>query len=305
METVTHSMPESQGDLAPGSETAVFYYRPDMGKPDADWHRLRMTGIGGSEIGIIMGLSKWASPYSLWAEKTGKVAREPVTSEAAEWGNRLEPVIFDKFAECHPEWEVWEAPGTFYHTEREWQRANPDGLIKTEDGWAILEIKTAQYEDDWVNGPPPTYNAQVQWYMNVFGYPKTYFAVLFHGNKYAEYEVEASDWEQSVQLGAATMFKQLVDEDIEPDFDGAHATYETVRKMHPLIEDEAVELGDLGVHYFNAKAAAAEATAKEKELASRVLAAMGNAKRGLIMDEWKLSRQARGGGVPYLIQKRG
>lgn len=301
MDIVT-ALPDKQGELAPGSETGVFYFR--YGAKSDDWHKLRMTGIGGSEIGAIMGLSKWTSPYRLWAVKTGKVEQPEIVSEAAEWGNRLEPVIIDKFEDSHPEWKVFRDPGTYHHKDREWQRANPDGIVWDGERYAILEVKTAQFEDDWRDGPPMSYQAQVQWYMDTFGYRKAYFAVLFHGNTYKEYEYDYSEFFAEDAVEQAIDFKRLVDEDVEPDFDGAQSTYETVREMHPDIQDDEVELGDLGVHYFNAKSDAAAATEKERELASRVMAAMGKAKRGMVMGDWMLSRQARGKGVPFLVQKR-
>jgi len=300
--TTVPALPKNQGELAPGSETGVFYFRYSDKNPD--WHRLRMTGIGGSEIGSICGLSKWTSPYKLWALKTKRIKQPEIVSEAAEWGNRLEPVIIDKFEAEHPDWIILRDPGTYHYKDREWQRANPDALVFDGKEWAILEVKTAHFEDEWRNGPPPSYEAQVQWYMNTLGYQKAYFATLFHGNMYKEYEVKASKFSQEMYIERAEDFLTLVQEDIEPDFDGAKSTYETVRELNPNIEDNEVELGDLGVLYFNAKTEATAAAEKERELASRVLAAMGKAKRGKIYDEWVLSRQSRGKGAPYLVQKR-
>lgn len=300
--TTVSEVPVTQGELAPGSHSGVFYFRYSDRSPE--WHRLRMTGIGGSEIGAICGLSKWTSAYKLWALKTKRIKQPEIVSEAIEWGNRLEPVIIDKFEAEHPDWVILRDPGTYHHNERKWQRANPDGLIFDGKEWAILEVKTAHFEDEWRNGPPPSYEAQVQWYMSVLGYSKAYFATLFHGNTYKEYVVEASPFSQEMFLERAKDFITLVEEDIEPDFDGAKSTYETVRELNPNVEDGEVELGDLGMHYFNAKTEASEASDREREMASRVLAAMGKAKRGIIHGDWMLSRQARGKGNPYLVQKR-
>jgi hypothetical protein len=90
-----------------------------------------------------------------------------------------------------------------------------------------------------------------------------------------------------------------------PEWDGSKSTYETVRILHPQIDpDLTVELGELGVHYFNA---VADLAAKEQlvtELKSRILDAMGNAKTGLVYDEPMVTRQARGSGAPYLVNKR-
>ena len=44
-----------------------------VGMPRAEWLEVRRQTIGGSEASAIVGLSKWASPLSVWAEKLEKV----------------------------------------------------------------------------------------------------------------------------------------------------------------------------------------------------------------------------------------
>jgi putative phage-type endonuclease len=271
----------------------------------AEWHEARSAGIGGSEVGVIIGVNQWESPFTLWAKKLGKIETQPITSEAAEWGTRLEPAVISKFADNHAELEVFSDVGTWTHKDRTWQIANPDGLIWDGKEMAILEIKTARYEDDWVNGIPLSYQAQVQWYLQVFGFSKAYVAVLFSGSKYKEFELLASDFEQEVNLGAVENFRKYLDEDKQPDYDGASNTYETIRLLHPDIDpDGEIELGDLYEHYTNAQSALAETDKLATELKSRVLDAMGKAKRGLYDGEWVVSRQARGSGAPFLVNKK-
>jgi len=50
--------------------------------------------IGSSDIGPILGLSKWKSSYDVWLEKLGKVL-QPSISEAAQAGTILEPSVLD------------------------------------------------------------------------------------------------------------------------------------------------------------------------------------------------------------------
>lgn len=271
-----------------------------------EWHELRAGGIGGSEIGTILGLNRWDSPYSLWAKKTGKIERTP-QNDAMEWGHRLEPVILDKFEDNHPDLIVHRDMGTWHHPERPWQRSNPDALFEDSEGnFGIIEVKTAMYEEDWKDGIPRQYEAQVQWYLDTFGYSKAYIVALFHGNKYGEWEVTASPLQQSVLVEAAEQFRPYLIEDKAPDYDGSTATLEVIRALHPQIDNEAeVELGDLGVHYFLALADLDTAEAHANEMKSRVLDAMGSAKTGLIHDEPMVTRQARGNGTPFLVNKRG
>jgi putative phage-type endonuclease len=272
-----------------------------------EWHDLRRDGIGGSEIGIIAGLNKWQSAYTLWANKCGLLEENYTDNDAMFWGRTLEPVILDHFKSKHPEFIVAPGDGTYANSEASWQHANPDGFLVDNSGRkGILEIKTAMYEEDWRDGVPKTYMAQIQWYLRVFGFDYGYVAVLFHGNKYAEYFVEYDKFASDYDAELAFAFLLCVKNKTAPDWDGSTSTYETVRALHPEIEPEAsVELGELGVHYFNALADFNEKEKLVTELKSRILDAMGNAKTGLVYDEPMVTRQARGTGTPYLVNKRG
>lgn len=283
---------------------AVFIGNAPNGSPE--WHQLRAGGIGGSEVGTILGLNKWESAYTLWAKKTGQIQDSFTGNEATEWGTRLEPVIVDKFASEHPDLTVHRDVGTWHHPNADWQRANPDAIYQDGDRFGIVEVKTAQFEDDWNDGVPRHYEAQVQWYLHVFGYDHAYVIALFHGNRYREYEVKADPFFIDVALDVVSRFRINVVENTAPVFDGALSTYETVRKLHPDIDaDGEVELGWLGVQYFAAVKDLEDAQATVNRLKSHVVDSMGSAKKGLIDGEWVLSRQAKGQGAPYLVVKRG
>ena len=57
-----------------------------------EWLKLRKKTIGGSDAAAVVGLSKWASPYSVWADKTGKVP-DKEDSEAMRQGRDLEEYV--------------------------------------------------------------------------------------------------------------------------------------------------------------------------------------------------------------------
>jgi predicted phage-related endonuclease len=223
-----------------------------------------------------------------------------------EWGNLLEPVIIDKFESNHPELKIHRRVGTWAHPERSYQITNPDALFETEDGeLGVLEIKTAMYEDDWKEGVPRYYETQVQWYMQTFNVKTAWVAVLFHGNKYREYELSANEFSQEAALEQVEKFLEMIANDTAPDFDGSKSTLETVRVQHPEIDpDTEVELGDLGIHYFNAQSRADEATQEANALKARVMKEMGKARKGLIEGEWVLTRTSRSGGFPFLVNSR-
>lgn len=271
-----------------------------------EWHDARARGIGGSEVGTICGLNRWESPYTLWAKKTGRIPSSIAQSEAMEWGNRLEPVILEKFADEHPELDVLLNVGTWSHPDRSWQIANPDALYVTKEGsYGIVEVKTAQFEDDWSEGVPRYYETQVQWYLQTLGLEKAYVVALFHGNRYKEFEVIASAIAQDAALEQVEAFREFLLTDEEPAYDGSLSTYNSVRAVHPEIEDAEVELGYLGEQFFLLDAKYKEAETELTKLKAHILGAMGNAKRGLVHGEWTFSRSARGSGTPFLTIKRG
>jgi len=302
---VNKSIAPSWPHTSPARLIGVF----ESGSPE--WLAARANGIGGSEVGVICGLNKWESPLSLWAKKLKLIDDEREPSEAMYWGTTLESVVMAEFVKRHPELEIWESPGTFHHVDREWQIANPDGIaLNTSTGeWSIIEIKTARYEDEWneeTGDVPPSYRAQVLWYMQTFGFKKAHVATLFSGSKYREFEQTADDFEMDANLERVQLWRTYLENGTQPDYDGSESTYNAIREMHPDIDEALpdVELADLGINYLTALAEFDQAQAALNLRKSQVMDFMGKAKRGLINGEWKLTRQARGTGTPYLVNKK-
>jgi len=272
----------------------------------AEWLELRSRGIGGSEVSTICGLNKWESAVTMFYKRTGKIATERPDSEPMYWGRALEAPIMNRFIEDNPQLKVYTDVGTWINRKRDYQIVNPDGIFQTEDGeFGIVEIKTARYPDDWANGVPDYYRTQVQYYMNAFGFQHAYVAVLFSGSDYRCYELAADSFQQSVDLERVEDFLAAVKENKVPDWDGSDSTLETVRKLHPLIEDDEIELGERYLDYREAKVQAEKAAEKLTQFKSEILFAMGNSKRGLFEGQHVLSRQSKGQGTPFLVEKRG
>ena len=55
-----------------------------------EWRNLRDMGIGGSEIGTIMGLNPWESAFSLWAKRTGQIPDPPINNWSIRFGRAFE-----------------------------------------------------------------------------------------------------------------------------------------------------------------------------------------------------------------------
>ena len=263
-----------------------------------EWHAAR-EGIGGSDIGALMGKSPWKSPYQLWAEKTGKLPVEDEPSMAMRLGTAFEPAIRDLFAELNEGWlKVYET-GTWQSIHNPLLKANPDGLIEWEDGkLGVLEIKfTRQYWDEL----PEHYNLQVQHYLQVLGLERG-IVVAVAGGDWKEFEVVWDDSLQEDMKTALRAFYDLVDKNKAPDYDGSQSTYETVRTLSEGLQEGEIELGALWSNLLVAKAEADRANNTLQAQKSAVLAFMDGIKYGLYQGEKVVSLQARNG-KPFITFK--
>lgn len=278
----------------------IGHFEP--GSPD--WHAARAHGLGGSEIGAVLGLSPHESRFSLWHRKAGHVGPIEETAEM-EWGKRLEPVILAKYRDTHPDLDYRVANGTFAHTDREWQIANPDLLAADR----IVEAKFSMYGDGWgeqgTDEVPPHIRCQVLWYCDVLGHPAADVAVLVGGCDYREYRI-AYDPVEAVELrDAAVEFLATLDRGERPDIDEHSATYQVIKEMHPDIEPVDVDLpNDIAVAFIAAKSAEKAAKAAARLATSHVADVMGNARRAMWDGQTIATRQARGDGIPYVVAAR-
>jgi len=270
----------------------------------SEWHELRSRGIGGSEIGTIMGYNPWESAFALWAKRTGQIPDPPLEGWSIRFGRAFELPVLELWAEEHPEYEVF-LTGTWQHPEHEFMLANPDALAKhRETGeWIVVEIKTSR--GSW-GETPPHYAAQVLHYMTVLNLERSVI-VAVAGWNYEERWVDFDDFEADAQLAAASRFWNHLQNVEKPEWDGSKATYEAVRYMHPDIENDEVDLGEFGQVLLSASENFRKSETALNEIKSVVLDRMGTAKYGYVMRDGKkwviAQRQARGQGKPWLVVK--
>lgn len=281
-----------------------------LGMFDSDtpeWHEIRSQGIGGSEVGTIMGWNPWESAYALWAKKTGLIEDSFKGNTATEVGKWLEDPILERFQAKHPELEVMKC-GTYAAKDFHIMHANPDALARHKETgeWFVIEVKTARYP--WQN-VPLHYLAQVQHYLDVMQIQRAYVVGLIAMEPFEEM-VEADAFQQASQRDAVLRFWNKVINHQRPEWDGSDSTYQAVRRMHPLIEDREVELNELGINLWNAQRKVDEAQSELNEFKSAVLEVMGYAKTAVVTFDDNppvrvASRQIRGGVPALIIHKKG
>lgn len=288
--------------------TGSLLGRWETGSPQ--WQAARATRLGGSSMAAVLGLSPWESPYSLWCQMAGLVEATQETKEQSR-GHYLEPAIAAWFADQHPEFVVADA-GTYVHRDRPQHLANPDRLLTAAGGsmaTALLEIKTDADGSGW--GEPGTdeipvyYRTQVQWYLDVLGLDRAYVAVLTGRLAFAEYIVDYDPADAAHLRTAADEFLDSLMWGDMPDLDAHVATYETVRRLHPDIDDEDADIDPhLAAEFIAATADAKTADARAAKARTALAAAMGTARRARCGTHTIATRQAKGGGTPYLVAGR-
>ncbi len=174
---------------APQPKEMDLPFNPEPADPERqEWLEKRRTGIGGSDIGAILGLSRYKGQLEVYCQKTGELP-EQQTNELMFWGITNEDVVAREWARRLGK-KVHRVNQTFQHPDHPWLIANIDRKVVGEQ--AILEVKTshALNERRWdEDGIPLYYQAQVQHYLLVTGYTKAYLACLFGGNRLRSWEL--------------------------------------------------------------------------------------------------------------------
>lgn len=167
----------------------------------------RRSGIGGSDIAAIIGISPWRTPRDIYLDKKG-LAKEPET-EAMYWGATLEDLVAREYSKRTGR-KVQRCNTQFRHPKYPFLLANLDRVVYRENGKSpvvkgklvtnrILECKTAsQYASgEWgENGGsqiPEHYLSQVQWYMGITGAEFCDVAVLIGNRDFRVYEIRRDD----------------------------------------------------------------------------------------------------------------
>jgi len=286
---------EQAGAQAPAAgPTVLGWFEP--GSPE--WHAARASGIGGSEIAAVMGLSPYESRFSLWHRKNGLIA--PVEeNDVMYWGKIHEPAICAEFAKRHPDGEVRPSP-TYAAAGRPWQVVNPDRLILDSE-WrttAIVEAKTSRDAEGWGEEGtaeiPVHYRAQCQWYMDALAVPRCHVAVLIAGSEYREYVVDYDPADALKMRQAAVEFLRTLAAGERPDIDGHSATYQAIRELPDGLDDVDVEIPTLlRDRFYTAQDAFWTAEDELTACKGELLDAIGTGRRAVCERERVATRTAR------------
>jgi putative phage-type endonuclease len=185
-----------------------------------EWYDFRKDGIGGSEIGTVLGLNKYDTVVRVFHEKVGTIEPRKEDNEKMFWGRELE----DKIAEI---WKCYDGTkegylenhkngkivrdcrninGYVVNPKYPWLFASLDRVMNIKGGInlitgapllneGVLECKTLSYwgAQIWQDGIPIYYLAQVHQYMIILESDYAEIAILQDGNDFRVEKIPRDD----------------------------------------------------------------------------------------------------------------
>lgn len=219
------------------------------------WLQARKTGLGGSDLGAILGLSKYRTPVDVWADKTGRAAPQEETLQMR-FGSYAEEFVAREYSALTGR-QVQRFNTMLHHTAAPilgnidrlvipegQKRASHQREIRTD---TLLECKTANafaaYDaDEW--GPagtdqvPPAYLVQCATYMLLTGCQYADLAVLFGNQEVRPYRLTRdTELEGEIVARASEWWQRHIVGDVAPE----PICDADIKRLYPVDNGSAVE----------------------------------------------------------------
>ena len=147
------------------------------------WLEERRKSIGGSDAAALVGMSPYATPYMVWADKTGRLPPKE-DSEAMRQGRDLEEYVAKRFCEKN-EKKVHIQSGIIRNPAYPYAHATIDRKVTGERAGLECKTTSAMNLKKFKNGEyPENYYAQCMHYLAVTGWERWYLAVLVLGRDF-------------------------------------------------------------------------------------------------------------------------
>lgn len=248
------------------------------------WLAARRGGVGGSEVGALIGVSEYETPFSIWNTKIHG-GKDLSGVAAVEWGHRLENVVAEKVAEELGLVSRF-AGGLWARRDDPVLRVTPDRFACRPRSWkavGVIECKTAGDDEHWESGTirpgghgtgsaPLSYQAQLQWQVGILGLEVGWLGCFVLGSERQFFTVEVHfnpEWFEEMVTEARRFWTENVLKDEPPMHDLRHPkTEELLKQLTPNVVRPSVEL-DADSEFWLAeyRKAKDKADAAEKDLA--------------------------------------
>jgi putative phage-type endonuclease len=239
---------------------------------------MTQTTLGASDIPAILGLSPWATPYTVWAIKTGRLDPQQ-SSDAMDAGLRLEHVVLDwarlRLGDIRPGGEHAIAGTPIV--------CHPDGLTLAD---RPVEAKTAgivcplrgSWGPEGTDEVPDAYLVQVLVQMAALGVSEGHLAALLGGMGFRLYHiVDDRNLRTEIVERACAWWERHVVQDVPPCVTADDlATLRRLRRIYTRVQipSEVVD------EWLAAKAALRRAQDAADAAEAKLLAALGDADEG-------------------------
>ena len=252
-----------------------------------EWLKERQKGIGGSDVGAILGVNKYKTPFQIYLEKTQEIKEVQESSEAAYWGTELEDMVAREFAKRTGK-KVRRDTKHFASEKYPFMVANIDRRVVGEK--AILECKTVNQfgAKEWEGEEiPASYLVQVQHYIYVKGAEKAYIACLIGGQKFVWKEIKRDDELIEMIINAEKDFWKLVEEKTPPALDGSSAAEKYLKERFKDVQEGTKvaldsEHKEMIEEYLNLKEQIKELEQETKALENSLKLKIGDNEAGYI-----------------------
>lgn len=271
-------------------------------KDRAEWLEGRKSGIGSSEIGTILGVNPWETPYQLWRRKKGLDAPKE-ENFAMKAGHYLEDAVAHFFADSTGVEIIKRSAEDFLvvNSLRDYLRVSPDrtfwlpNQVHNEDNKGILECKTTQMSIDAESIPQHWY-CQLQWQLGTAEMTNGALAWLTQGREFGfvNYEFDQSFFEFMLEEADRFWTDYIIGDAVPDSASVEDVMIRSPRSTAGKVVEATEEISDLAARLVEKKATATAAAAEVEELTDKLKLFMGDAEaltyQGLTLATWKTGK---------------
>lgn len=190
---------------------------------DPAWHEARRTFIGASDAPAVLGISPWATPLDVWADKLN-LGQRFEGNLSTDMGHALEELIASEW--CKASGKTLIAPkATVRHYDHPHIAASVDREVSDRGDYELVECKyvgpTTAHQ--WRNGVPVYVQAQCQVQMAVTGAKRVHVAALIvdYAPQFFTATIERDDAVIDEIIGRLNQFwAEHIESGARPDTDG-------------------------------------------------------------------------------------
>lgn len=254
----------------------------------------RTQFIGGSDIAAILGLSRYGTPLSVWAEKTGAIPKkEGPKSLRMKLGTRMEEVIAELWME-ETNKVLQRVTERRVHPQYPYFRAQIDRIVINED--ATWEGKNTNWrlKKDWAEGEVPQEAlCQAMWGLAITGKKHCYVTGLIDNEELRSVKIDRDPVLIAEMLKRADDFwnKFVVPQVMPGQVSASDA--DTIRALFPQSEPQTlIDLGDAGARLIESRNALYQdqiALEKEIDTVENELKLMLKEKEGGTAGKWMVT----------------